>query len=634
MKKKLLTKLLLTSLSTVMLLSVSAQALTTEDALELVEEYYLYEIPEGAYEATDAATLIDALGDIYSYYLTAEDLELMLQETSTNVGLGITVNITTVDNGLLIDQVSKNSPASEAGLKAGDLITAVDNTTLAGLTTTDIFATLSGDIGTTFTLTVLRNGAEFTTEVTIGTYDFDTTSELLDDHICYIYCPTFDEMDVAQNFEAAFESFGSDADRWIVDLTSNGGGYIDQAALSAVYFTGSSTIASLYNAEGELLELFAPEEDALTLYPVVVMVSNTSASSSEIYAAAVRDLNAGLVVGERTYGKGIAQAIITEENYPELFDGDGLQLTYANVFSPSGNSSSSIGVIPHILVDSIFTEDIAILLSESNPTGDTSNLLRINYDWRWYVDLDKATSEEYLPAFTALLEALPSTVTLWQGLGDISDWEATSVETLAATYGLSITDRSFTDTADSTFAKYIDLLATYNLLEGTGDGTFSPTDELTRGQLCSMLAWVLNCDLSDSASLYSDVSSDHPYSAAITAMTNLGLVNGISADTFCPDDTVTLEQLVTVMGRMAESYNLKFSDALLNCDEEVLADPSLSRFSDWSKSQVWLIAQSQSINLLGVDSDISTYDPSSTILREQFAGLLYNFLYYTGILPI
>ena len=152
--------------------------------------------------------------------------------------------------------------------------------------------------------------------------------------------------------------------------------------------------------------------------PVIVLVDGGTASASEIFASVVRDENRGIVIGSRTYGKGVAQILLDETVYPGSFtEGDALKVTAYRYFSPNGTTTDRVGVIPDLLVDDAYTADVAYLLSAPAPTGDTSGLLRVDMKWRWYVDLDAAVSETGRPAFAALLEAIPAQTPLWLGTG-------------------------------------------------------------------------------------------------------------------------------------------------------------------------------------------------------------------------
>lgn len=636
MKRHLARRLLATTLSLTFILSVSAQALTLEQAQALLLTYSINPVTEEVLEQTTIEDMLGVLGDRYTEYYSAEAYQAFLDTMTDTAMVGIGVSCSVTDDGALIETVYEGSAAAQAGLESGDLITAVDYEDIVGYGSTALTNLLRGEAGTSVRVTYRRANA--TRSVTLVRQEFvipSTTTELLDDHIAYITCDTFGS-DTLAHLDEGFVAYASSANRWIVDLMGNTGGDVAVATEAASYFTGSGSVAYLVDSDG-LITPFTPTDDAQTLYPVIVLTDSATASASELYAAAVRDSNSGLIVGWRTYGKGTAQVLLDESVYPEFFDGDAMKISAYEFYSADGLSTNSIGVIPDLMVDPNLADNVAILLSSPNPAGDTTGYLRVDFGWRWMIDIAQATSEEYLPAFTALLEAIPSTASFWVGTGGTDGWAATTTEEVAATYGLTLDDRSFTDTIDSPYATEIDLLATYYILLGAGDGTFSPTAELTRGQLCALLAQALNCAVPTGESGFTDVPSDHPYSAAITALTSMGLVNGISDDTFLPDDIVTHEQFVTILGRLGTDLSLGLNNVLGNRTEESPASEALDSYASWSEPYVWLMAEA--LTYYGApytmlwEDDLADIDPDAATTREEAAYVLYTLLSVIGILP-
>lgn len=630
-----LTRPMAGGLAALMLLTSSAYGLTVEDAQALVEEHYISSIPSDVYEQTTVEDLFTALGDPYSLYMTAEEYSAFLAafEDTLVVGIGVSSTITT--EGALVNIVYDDSPAQEGGLAPNDLIIAVDGTSIVGADSITITNLLRGEDGTQVEVTYLRDGSSYTITLTRAEVNVpNTTYDLIDGHIGYIDCTTFGE-DTVTHFDEALDAYGY-ADRWIVNLMSNGGGYATYATEALSYFTGTAYAGYLKNAVGQY-GVYAVQEDSATLSPVIVLTDAATASASELYAAAISDLNAGIVVGWRTYGKGLAQILIDEDTYPEYFDGDAVKISTYQFYSAGGNTTNTVGVIPHVMVLPDVAEDVAVLLSSSNPSNGTDGYLRIDLNWRWNVDLEQATSEEYIEAFSALISALPASANVWLGTGGGDGWEAITAEEVVALYDLDYVDRSFTDTADSPYADAIDQLATYYMISGDEDGNFNPTDTLTRGELCFMLAQALGCNVPTGDSLFEDVDMDSTYGAAINAMALMGLVNGTDETHFSPDAAVTQQELITILGRTAEYLNMGLDSTLDTCTEETLADESLSGYSDWAKEYVWLLSQSQAnvfgtvINYLWDDAD--AIEASAAATKEQSAYLLYQVLVKTGVMP-
>lgn len=269
-------------------------------------------------------------------------------------------------------------------------------------------AWLKGDPGTRVELSYRRDGAEYTAVLTRRAITVPATyTELWDGHIGYIDCDTFGGETVA-HFVSGMEDTAAGADHWIVDLRGNGGGEVDAAMGAAGCFTGSGVLAYLKDSTGAY-GAYGSNDDARTLSPVIVLTDGETASASELFASDIRDTNTGILVGGRTFGKGVAQTVLDQRALPDYFpDGDAIKITSYRFYAPSGSTTDTVGLIPHLLVDPDLAPEVATLLSASSPKGSTEGYLRIDFNWRWYVELDTALSETHRDAFTALLEALPT----------------------------------------------------------------------------------------------------------------------------------------------------------------------------------------------------------------------------------
>ena len=296
--------------------------------------------------------------------------------------------------------------------------------------------------------------------------------------------------------------------------------------------------------------------------PVVVLTSSHSASGAEMFAAAVRSHRLGISIGQRTYGKGVAQLVLDEDfsvsSVAELFDGDCLKITAYRFYAPDGATNDTVGVlptlldtvgvIPTLLVSPEHTQSIALLLRSSAPTVANGSLRLGLGGYTFYIDLSDARNVDNRAAFTELLEALPPSAELYEGQGG-GTWEPIEPEALAEELGLEYHSRTFSDTADSPFADAIDTLAVYGLVEGYEDGAFRPEETITRGEFASMVASALNLR-APSKSYFSDVSEDAWYADGVNAMAAKGFFAG-DGSTFRPEDTITYEEMVTVLSSVA-----------------------------------------------------------------------------------
>ena len=619
-------------------LTSAASALTPEQAGKLLSDYYIEDVPQSVLEQPTVQQMVAALGDPYTQYFTAQEYSQFLgsMEDTNVVGIGVSMLIT--QEGLLLQRVYEDTPAAEGGLQAGDLIVKVDGRDTAGDNAAQAAVWLQGEAGTQVKVTWLRDGAEHTVTLTRRAVTIPATySELWDGHIGYIDCDTFGG-DTLDHFLEGMETYGDQADHWIVDLRGNGGGEINAAMSSAACFTGPALMTYLQDNSGQA-ESYGSQLDSQTIYPAVVLTDGDTASASELFAAAIRDNNAGLLVGDRTFGKGVAQSVFDQAALPDYFpDGDAIKITTFCLYSASGTTAQTIGLIPHLLVDPDIAPDVAVLLGGASPSGDTSGTVRIDFGWRWFVDLDTALSEAYRPAFTALLEALPESVRVLEGTGGANGWADTSAAGLAAKYGLTdYQARTFSDIDGSPYADQIRQLATYEILQGDGTGAFRPEDGLTRAQLCALLAQALQCGSWTGTSRFSDVSADSWYYSAVNAMAAMGLVEGVGGGRFDPDAPVDHQQFITIMGRLGRKLSLFLDMAAEEQGAEAAAEPALAAYPDWAKESVWLLSMSQQ-GLLGntislLWEPLEAIDPDAAATREEAAALTCTLLSYIGVLP-
>ena len=623
-------------LALAMLCSTGVHALTPEQALELLNTYYIGELPAAVQDQTTIEDMVNALGDPYTQYFTPEEYRLFTSSMEDARLVGIGGVFVLAEEGLRAQRIFEGSAAGEAGLLPGDVITSVDGQPLAGLSLDQAGGLLRGEEGTTLSLTYVRDGVSARLTLVRRAFVVPTVyTELWEDHIGYLDCDTFGE-DTLTHIQDDLTAYDSRTDRWVLDLRDNPGGDYGAAMEILGCLTGAGAHSYLMDGQGNYIS-YPAESDSLTGHPLLVLTNAGSASAAELLAAGIRDSSAGLLIGARTYGKGVAQSVFDQARIPAYFpDGDALKITTYRFFSSSGTTNHTVGVIPHLMLDQDLADEAAVLLSASPPDGDTAGYLKLIFSGTWYVELEQALSPAYREAFTALLEALPDPVQLWQGIGGTDGWTQTSPSALAGEHELSgYLRRGFSDSASSPFGQAIDLLATYGILRGTGDGAFRPEDPLTRAQLCALLAQALNCGTPTGESAFTDVSMDDWYGPAVNALAAMGLVNGVGGGRFSPDQPVTHEQFVTIMGRLAQWLNLSMDLAVRYAPEDW--GGRFDRWAQWAGDWVWLLTESQSgldgapVNLLwNLPEDI---DPQAVTLREEAAALTCTLLQRVEILP-
>lgn len=609
MKRKLLSALLALSL-TFSLSAAPAAALTLDEARQLLRDHYVDQIPESILSLDSLDEILEALGDPYTYYMTAEQYQQFTDSVNgeTLVGVGITVQ-TAYDDGFLVLSILPNSPAKEAGLQAGDRIIAVDGVEMTA--TTDVRSAVTGKEGSTVTLTIRRSDGQvrdFTMQrravvIPIVTYDKEGNAGVIE-------CISFGDS-TGDTIEEALTALEPDVAAWIMDLRSNPGGDADAAAVSAGLFVGSDIMVYFRDANGNYRFVgttqYCPD---LTDKPLIILTSDYSASGAELFSADARDLGFGIAIGQTTFGKGIAQMIFNSANTEDLFDGDAMKITVYRFYSPDGATNQWMGVIPTLVMSKENTKTAAMLLTQPEPSRNAGYYKLELAGWTFYISRDEALSGDNRAAFTELLEALPPSAALYEGERN-SGWNAVTPAKLAESLGLDFHARTFADAADSPFATEIDTLSTFGLLEGYEDGTFRPTNAITRAEFCAMLSNVL--DLPEGQNLsFSDVADDAWYNKAVSAMAARGFVSGMGDRTFRPDDTITYEQMTTILSSVAVWASMSAEE--LNGKTDIsLAD--YQDFSPWAQRPAWIMDQLGAL--------VGGLQPQDLATRETAAGMLY-----------
>ena len=629
--KKILARLT-AALLALTLLAAPASALTVDQALELLEETYYYDIPEEAYAASSLEELIQLLGDPYTEYMTAEQYQAFLDLMESNVDLvGIGVSVRFTGEGILVDGIVEGGAAQGAALQPGDLIVAIDGAPCvpAGEEHRDL---LLGEEGSSVTITVLREGSTRNYTLTRRAIHIANTQvSLLEGGVGYVSCASFGT-DTGALFAQGLQEYDSQVDCWLIDLRSNTGGYTASALDMLGALDGPGCYLYFEDNEGGVYPNLTYVESA-TDKPVIVLTDGYSASASELLAAGVRDTGRGLILGSRTYGKGVAQTILDQETDPDYFDGDGMKVTVYRFYSFGGTTTDRVGVIPTLLVDDRYTAAVAVALTGGSE--EASSLCLVAGSDAYYVDPE--TDPEVL---AALLEAVPPQVLVFYRGGE--NFSQCDPAYAAEQLGLEgFESRWFSDVADSPYAAAINAIGSYLLLNGTEPGVFSPGAQLTRAQLCTMLARVLNVGYSG-PSQFTDVAEDAWYARGVNAMAELGLVNGVGGGRFDPDSPVTQEQFLTILGRTARYLNVALDayggavDALEG-DLPLGAAMMLAPYADWAKSSVAVLVWGVENGMDGrgdlLFAPLDQLTPSAPILREQAAAGLYAVLRGLSILP-
>ena len=614
MKHRFLTGLLSAALAAG-LCAMPAAALEPDDLRTLLETYYIDEIPEEVWEQDSVEAMLEALDDPYTVYMTAEEYQSFLNRVDgeTVVGIGVSAS-TAIDGGMEILSVLAGSPALEAGLSAGDRILAVDGVTLEpGM---DAVSLIRGEAGTSVTLTVRLHGSgqvrDFTLErravsIPIVTY------RLEDGDAGYIICDSFGAS-TADTVEKALTELGDGAHLWVMDLRSNPGGTDRAVTLTAGKFTNGVMVYMMGRDGLAYYRAIKPTATDFTDVPVVVLTSAYSASGAEMFTAAVRAHGLGIAIGQRTYGKGVAQLVLDKDSSnpdaARLFDGDCLKLTTYRFYAPDGATNDAVGVIPTLLISSSNAKRAALLLRANEPALANGYYKLELAGLTFYIRQSDARRADNRAAFTELLEALPPDARLYVGFSG-STWTETAPAELAADLGLDFQSRMFSDVSASPFAEAINTLAVYGLVSGYEDGSFRPEETVTRAEFAAMVASALDLRTPEQ-NYFSDVPEDAWYAGGVNAMAAKGFFAG-DGSAFRPGDTITYEEMVTVLSSVAAWASLDGYD---------LAQQNLSaeEWIDYYEYSPW--AQTAARNLEALGALAGNQRPQDPGTRETAAALL------------
>lgn len=616
------------SCAAAMLIATGAQALSVEEAREILQRSYVDKLPNAAKEAETLDELFSYTDD-YTYYMTGEEYEAFLSEVEGEVSfVGIGAEITYGETGITIVSVLKGGGAEKAGLASGDVIVAIDGEgCVPG--TAEAREKLLGDERTQVTLTVLRtDGSEkdFTVTRTLITQTNTTVS--VADGVGYIDCDSFGSQ-TGTYFQDGVRKNNSAVRAWVVDLRGNGGGLTSAAVTALGTFAGKGELAYFVDRDGDAIpERYAGAD--LTDKPAIVLMNAGSASASEIFAGGILGTGSGIVIGERSYGKGVAQIVYDGTNCPYLTD-DAVKLTAYRFYCAGGNTSDRVGVVPTLYIPQGTTSAAAELLAGARPADGSAYLHLVLNGLDFYVDI--AAAKQQTLALEGILRALaPDAELYWGENGAEERVTSAQAREKCGKAGMSM---DFSDVSGSEYEDAINALAAYRIVFGD-KGAFRPDDTMTRAEVCALLAQALDV-YSSADGYFTDVPKGSWYASSVNAMASLGLISGVGGGRFAPNATMTQEEFITVLGRLVEFLNL---DARAYLDEHPLAilQPlaQYKNFSPWAIRCADLLTNSvfdengDAVNMYCMS--LEDIEPQVPILREQAAAALYNALRTTGVL--
>ncbi len=328
-------------------------------AFNFILQNYVDEVPpEQLYEGAMQG-LFDSLDDPYSYYLTASDMEDLTDTTTGKFG-GVGLYISKpaeseqdpqADNGrdayIKVVAPIEDTPASRAGIHAGDYITKIDGESTKKLTVDDVVDRLRGEPGSKVTVTILRGkDITFDVDITRAIIEIPTVKhDMINERIGYIRIIQFTPYTDDRVKEAIDEFKRNNYSKLIIDVRQNPGGLLTSVVDTVDMIVSDGTIVSTRSRIAQENEVFSADQkrEVDPQVPIVVLIDQGSASASEILAGALKDTGRAVLIGETSFGKGSVQKIIP-------FGQSGFKLTISRYYTPAGINIDKVGIDPDIEV--------------------------------------------------------------------------------------------------------------------------------------------------------------------------------------------------------------------------------------------------------------------------------------------
>lgn len=321
----------------------------------VLDSYYLYDYDETKLADMAAAAAVMSVEDPYSVYYSKEEFSDLLDSSNGDfVGIGATVSVTE-NNEIIILEPMNGSPAKKAGLEPGDILLKIDGVEYTGEQLEDAIRVMRGidsgrAEGVEFKVTIKRGEEIFDVKLTRERIHTDSVShKMLSDRVGYIKIDAFNtktgsEKDTYEEFyEAVADLKKSGADKLIFDVRDNGGGDAEVVSKILDYLLPEGLIMYTEDKYGEREEI---KSDASELDMEMAVITNErSASAAELFTGALKDYKKAIIVGKKTFGKGVVQSVIP------FMDGSGIKVTTSSYFTPGGTCVQGVGITPDIEVD-------------------------------------------------------------------------------------------------------------------------------------------------------------------------------------------------------------------------------------------------------------------------------------------
>ena len=324
-----------------------------QEVMEYVKQKYPFKVEDETLVTNAIKGMLQGL-DPYSDYYTKEEVEKLLKSIRGNyVGIGIYIG--EKDGYIQVLSIMEDSPSQRAGLQAGDLIISIDNRDIKGISLDEAASLIQGKEGTQVKLGILREGEQNPIYITVTREAIEINPvryTILEDNIGYIILSQFNDYSTKYIKRALSEFDSKGIDKVILDLRDNPGGILDQVVSISRLFIPKGPIVHIREKNKPIYTYYSNLQNPK--YKLAVLVNQNSASASEILAGAVKDRKAGIVIGTKTYGKGLVQTMVP------LPDGSMIKMTTAEYLTPNLTSINGIGVEPDVVVENVNEEDLQL----------------------------------------------------------------------------------------------------------------------------------------------------------------------------------------------------------------------------------------------------------------------------------
>jgi len=332
-----------------------------EEAIDLISGNSLVEKSKDELLKAAIEGILSVLDDKHTEYFTAEEYKKIMESYSgTMSGIGVVFTLDDEEQVVVV-RILEDTPASRAGIMEGDIITEVDGIKIKDMDLDKVLAMIRGKEGTEVNLKIYRPEEHDIIEVTVTRAIFDVpnlVSEILEEDIGHIWYYAFQDGGAQQLDKEIQKLIEDGAKGLILDLRNNPGGVLDDAVEVCDLFLDEGIIVTTRERmeDKEIIGKYSAREGKYTEIPLVILINGFSASASEVVAGALRDNKRAILVGERSYGKGVVQVIC------ELSDGSGIKFTTARYFLPLGSFIDGVGIEPDVLVklEPDATEDVQL----------------------------------------------------------------------------------------------------------------------------------------------------------------------------------------------------------------------------------------------------------------------------------